>query len=221
MRKYSGGNPDFIHKITRPVKIGLMDVFMYRKIFVFAGLLQGLSATGHGSVSDNNPISPQNGNELPNIILIISDDLGYGDLGCYGQEKIKTPNIDRLAAEGIRFTQAYAGSAVCAPSRSALFEGKHTGHARVRGNYYKDYRESLQPGDYTIAMMLKEAGYATGLFGKWGLGLHNQYGIPRRMGFDQFFGYLNQEHAHNFYPEFLWENETNGFLPGEWLPSFQ
>jgi arylsulfatase A-like enzyme len=152
-------------------------------------------------------------NSPPNIIIIISDDLGFGDLGCYGQEKIKTPNIDRIAAEGIRFTQAYAGSAVCAPSRSTLMEGKHTGNARVRGNYSNDYRESLQPGDFTIAMMLKEAGYTTGLFGKWGLGLHNQHGIPRRMGFDQFFGYLNQGHAHNYYPEFLWENETKVFFP--------
>lgn len=151
--------------------------------------------------------------ELPNIILIISDDLGYGDVGCFGQKKIETPNIDRLAAEGIRFTQAYAGSAVCAPSRSTLMEGKHSGHARVRGNNYKDYRESLQPGDFTIPMMLKEAGYVTGLFGKWGLGLHNQYGIPLKMGFDRFFGYLNQAHAHNYYPEFLWENETKVFFP--------
>lgn len=186
---------------------------MKGKIFVLAGLLQGLSATGHISVAYNNPASPEYGNNLPNIIVIISDDLGYGDIGCYGQEKIKTPNIDRLASEGLRFTQAYAGSAVCAPSRSTLMEGKHTGHARVRGNYYNDYRESLQPGDYTIPMMLKEAGYATGLFGKWGLGLHDQYGIPRKMGYDQFFGYLNQGHAHNYYPEFLWENETKFFFP--------
>ncbi len=162
-----------------------------------------------GNVATQNPILEK----PPNIILIISDDLGYGDLGCYGQEKIKTPHIDRLASEGIRFTQAYAGSAVCAPSRSTLMEGKHTGHARVRGNFYNNYRESLQPGDYTIPMMLKETGYATGLFGKWGLGLHNQYGIPRRMGFDQFFGYLNQGHAHNYYPEFLWENESRVFFP--------
>lgn len=150
---------------------------------------------------------------FPNIIIIVSDDLGYGDLGCYGQDKIKTPHIDRIASEGIRFTQAYSGSAVCAPARSTLMQGKHTGHARVRGNYYNDYRESLQSGDYTIPMMLKEAGYATGLFGKWGLGLHNQYGIPRQMGYDQFFGYLNQGHAHNYYPEFLWENETKVYFP--------
>lgn len=185
---------------------------MNKIIYLFAGLLQGLSAIGFLSVAGNIPV-PQTRNERPNIILIISDDLGYGDLGCFGQEKIKTPNIDRIAAEGIRFTQAYAGSAVCAPSRSTLMEGKHTGHARVRGNYYENYRESLQPGDFTIPMMLKGAGYTTGLFGKWGLGLPNQYGIPRRMGFDQFFGYLNQGHAHNYYPEFLWENETKFFFP--------
>lgn len=171
-----------------------------------------LAANSLSSGSEN-PQTPTN-LKSPNIIVIISDDLGYGDLGCYGQEKIMTPHIDRLAREGIRFTQAYAGSAVCAPSRSTLMEGKHTGHARVRGNFYNDYRESLQPGDFTIPMLLKEAGYVTGLFGKWGLGLQDQYGIPRRMGFDQFFGYLNQAHAHNYYPEFLWENETKVYFPG-------
>jgi arylsulfatase A-like enzyme len=184
-----------------------------RKQDVFVGILCAFNIILYPSHLEGKDASKSGNLKLPNIILIISDDLGYGDIGCYGQEKIKTPNIDRLAAEGIRFTQAYAGSAVCAPSRSTLFEGKHTGHARVRGNYYKDYRESLQPGDYTIPMLLKEAGYATGLFGKWGLGLHDQYGIPRRMGFDRFFGYLNQGHAHNYYPEFLWENETKVFFP--------
>ena len=104
--------------------------------------------------------------ERPNIIFILVDDLGYGDIGCFGQEKILTPSIDKLAGEGIRFTEAYAGNAVCAPCRSSLMQGLHPGHARVRGNSYKSYRESLQEGDYTVAMMLKEAGYKTGLFGK-------------------------------------------------------
>ena len=151
--------------------------------------------------------------EKPNIIFIMSDDLGYGDIGCFGQQKIQTPNIDRIANEGIRFTNAYAGSAVCAPSRSTLMQGLHTGHARVRGNMINNYREGLHKGDYTVAMLLKEAGYTNGLFGKWGLGLHDQYGIPRRMGFDAFYGYLNQRHAHNFYPEFLWNNETREYFP--------
>lgn len=129
--------------------------------------------------------------KAPNIIFILSDDLSWGDLGCYGQEKIKTPNIDRIAAEGMKFTNAYAGSSVCAPSRSSLMQGLHQGHARVRGNAYQSYRESLQEGDYTVAMMLQEAGYKTGLFGKWGLALENQPGIPNKMGFDEFYGYLN------------------------------
>jgi arylsulfatase A-like enzyme len=151
---------------------------------------------------------------LPNIIFILVDDLGYGDIGCFGQEKIKTPSIDRLAREGILFTQAYAGSAVCAPCRSSLMQGLHPGHARVRANMINDYRESLREGDYTLAMMLQEAGYKTGLFGRWGLGLHNQYGIPNRMGFDEFFGYLNQRHAHCQYPEFLYHNTERVFFPG-------
>ena len=151
--------------------------------------------------------------EQPNIIFILVDDLGYGDTGCFGQEKIQTPHIDRLAGEGIRFTQAYAGNAVCAPCRSTLMQGLHPGHARVRGNMIDGYRETLREGDYTVAMMLQEAGYKTGLFGKWGLGLHNQYGIPNKMGFDEFFGYLNQRHAHCHYPEFLYHNEERVYFP--------
>ena len=151
--------------------------------------------------------------EKPNIVFILVDDLGYGDIGCFGQEKIQTPHIDRLAREGIQFTQAYAGSAVCAPCRSTLMQGLHSGHARVRGNMINGYRESLREGDYTVAMMLQEAGYKTGLFGKWGLGLHNQYGIPNKMGFDEFFGYLNQRHAHCHYPEFLYHNEERVYYP--------
>ncbi len=121
----------------------------------------------------------------PNIIFILADDLSWGDLGCYGQKKISTPNIDRIAKEGIKFTQAYAGNSVCAPSRSCLMQGKHPGHARVRDNSYKSYRESLQDGDFTVAMLLKQAGYKTGLFGKWGLSNHNQPGIPNKMGFEE------------------------------------
>lgn len=150
---------------------------------------------------------------LPNIIFILSDDLSWGDLGCFGQEKIETPNIDRIATEGIKFFNAYSGNAVCAPSRSSLMEGKHPGHARVRENTYNGYRESLQPDDYTVAMLLKQAGYKTGLFGKWGLGLYNQPGIPNNMGFDEFFGYLNQRQAHCYYPEFLYHNRERVYYP--------
>jgi len=149
----------------------------------------------------------------PNIIFILSDDLSWGDLGCYGQQKIKTPNLDRIAEEGIKFTQAYAGNSVCAPSRSCLMEGKHPGHARIRDNSYKSYRESLQNGDFTVAMMLKQAGYKTGIFGKWGLGLYNQPGIPGNMGFDEFYGYLNQRQAHCYYPEFLYHNRQRIYFP--------
>ncbi len=151
--------------------------------------------------------------DRPNVVFILVDDVGYGDIGCFGQEKIQTPAIDQLAEEGIRFTESYAGSTVCAPTRSALMQGLHTGHTRVRGNMINDYRESLREGDYTVAMMFQETGYKTGLFGKWGLGLHNQYGIPNHMGFDAFFGYLNQRHAHCQYPEFLYHNTDRVYYP--------
>ncbi|MBM3475290.1 MAG: arylsulfatase [Armatimonadetes bacterium] len=139
----------------------------------------------------------------PNIIFILADDLGYGDLGCYGQKVIRTPNLDQMAAEGLRFTDAYAGSTVCAPSRCALMTGLHTGHCRVRGNALVP----LQPEDVTVAELLKGAGYTTGIIGKWGLGEPDTPGVPNRQGFDTWFGYLNQAHAHNYYPEYLWRNE--------------
>ncbi len=146
----------------------------------------------------------------PNIIFILADDLGYGDLGCYGQQKIKTPRLDRLAAEGIRFTQCYSGSTVCAPSRCSLMTGMHTGHARIRGNALVP----LEPGDTTVAEVLKRAGYRTALFGKWGLGEPDTTGVPNAKGFDEFFGYLNQGHAHNYYPEYLWRNGEKVTLAG-------
>lgn len=145
----------------------------------------------------------------PNILFILADDLGYGDLGCYGQKKIKTPNLDKLAKQGMRFTQAYAGSTVCAPSRSALMEGLHTGHCRVRGNALVP----LRPDDVTIAELLQAAGYVTGLVGKWGLGEPDSTGIPNLQGFDHFYGYLNQKHAHNYYPDYLWRNKEKVPLP--------
>ncbi len=184
------------------------------KTIVAANIFSGCLLFSWGTTGcAPNQKETMNVKERPNIIFIMADDMGYGDLGCYGQTKIKTPNIDRIAKEGIRFTNAYAGSAVCAPSRSALMQGLHTGRARVRGNMFNGYRETLREDDYTVAMMLQEAGYKTGMFGKWGLGLHDQYGIPRRKGFDEFFGYLNQRHAHNHYPEFLYHNETRVYFP--------
>src|SRR4029079_5525724 len=152
----------------------------------------------------------------PNIVFILADDLGYGDVGCYGQRRIKTPNIDRMAAEGMRFTDAYAGAPVCAPSRCVLMTGLDQGHARVRGNMPPNERgAALLPQDVTVARVLKDAGYTTGLIGKWGLGepQGKQQGLPRKQGFDYFFGYLKQGHAHNYYTDYLWRNESKVKFP--------
>ena len=143
----------------------------------------------------------------PNIVFILADDLGYGDLSCYGQKQFSTPNIDALAKEGVRFTQAYSGSTVCAPSRCALMTGLHTGHCRVRGN--KSPEVPLQPEDVTVAELLKKAGYRTGLFGKWGLGYTGTPGIPNKKGFDDFFGYHTQIQAHTYYPHQLYDNGSD------------
>lgn len=140
----------------------------------------------------------------PNIVLIVADDLGYAHLGCYGQREIRTPNIDRLAAEGLRFTDAYAGSSVCAPSRCTLMTGKHTGHCAVRGN---SGGLPLPAGETTMAETLGDGGYATGLFGKWGLGEAGTEGIPSRQGFDEAFGPWHQIHAQFYWPDYLWRNE--------------
>lgn len=144
--------------------------------------------------------------ERPNVIFILADDLGYGDLGSYGQTVIQTPELDRMAGDGIRFTHFYAGATVCAPSRSVLMTGQHTGHTHVRGNAGGPdmTAQSLRDEDVTVAEVLKSAGYSTALFGKWGLGEVGLEGHPLKQGFDTFFGYLNQVHAHNYYPEFLW-----------------
>jgi uncharacterized sulfatase len=140
----------------------------------------------------------------PNIIVILADDLGYGDLGCFGQKVLQTPRLDAMAAEGMRFTQFYAGSAVCAPSRCVLLTGRHAGRAVVRGNSLKPI--VLQPGQPTVASVLKTAGYATACIGKWGVGTPDNLTNPNDVGFDHFFGYVNMSHAHNFYPEFLVRN---------------
>lgn len=141
----------------------------------------------------------------PNIILILADDLGYGDLGCYGQTRIQTPNLDRLAAEGARFTQFYAGASVCSPSRCSLMTGMHNGHNRVRDNV--PHGVFLRPDDVTVAEVLKQAGYTTGAIGKWSLGNPGTWGVANWQGFDYFYGYLDQDHAHHYYPDYLWEND--------------
>jgi arylsulfatase A-like enzyme len=138
----------------------------------------------------------------PNIIYVLADDLGYGDLGCYGQKTLATPNLDRMAAEGMRFTRHYAGSTVCAPSRCVLLTGLHTGHGRIRGNG----AGQLLPTDVTFARVLQENGYATGCFGKWGIGNPPPLNDPAVHGFDEFYGYVNMFHAHNYYPEFVVKN---------------
>jgi arylsulfatase A len=148
-------------------------------------------------------------NKKPNMIFILADDLGYGDLGCYGQTKFKTPNLDRMASQGMRFTQHYAGSTVCAPSRCSLLTGLHTGHCEIRGN-----KEVKPEGQYplssqaiTVARLLQTGGYKTGVIGKWGLGAPGSEGVPRKQGFDYFFGYNCQREAHFYYPTHLWRNE--------------
>jgi arylsulfatase A-like enzyme len=158
----------------------------------------------------------------PNIVLILADDLGYGDLGCYGQKVIATPQLDCMAKEGMRFTHFYAGATVCAPSRSVLMTGQHHGHTRVRGNAgaMNPQAQTLQANDVTVAKVLQQAGYKTALVGKWGLGDVGAaaMGLPRKQGFDQFFGYLNQRHAHNHFPDFLWRNEERVALPNVVTP---
>lgn len=152
----------------------------------------------------------------PNIVFILADDLGCFDVGCYGQKLIRTPNIDRLAAEGTRFTQAYAGATVCAPSRCSLMTGKHQGHAAIRANHSlrNGDRVPLPAGERTVAEILKQAGYTTGIFGKWGLGEPGTEGVPNRQGFDDWFGFLNQDHAVHYYTDHLWRNERKELLKG-------
>lgn len=174
--------------------------------------------------------------QKPNIIYILADDLGYAEVGCYGQEKIETPNIDALAENGIRFTQHYAGAPVCAPSRCVLLTGKHTGHAQIRGNdewasrgdvwdfeamFNNPELEGQRPlkaGTETIGRLLQEAGYKTGIVGKWGLGAPNTAGVPNQQGFDFFFGYNCQRQAHTYFPLHLWKDTSRVLLNNKLVP---
>ena len=159
--------------------------------------------------------APPRSSALPNFVVVLADDLGYGDIGVNGQQRIRTPRIDRIAAEGLRFTQFYSGSTVCAPSRGTFLTGRHTGHAYVRDNHelggFLDEEERGQlplPADHpTVARWLKARGYSTAVVGKWGLGGPGSSGVPTKQGFDFFFGYLDQKQAHNYYPTHLWRNE--------------
>jgi arylsulfatase A-like enzyme len=161
------------------------------------------------------------GGGKPNIIFIMADDLGYADLGCYGQRFIKTPCVDRMAGEGLKFTQCYTGAVVCAPSRSVLMTGQHTGHTRIRGNKGvntpphngQDGRIPLRPEDFTVAKLLQNAGYRTAITGKWGLGEPGSTGLPNDHGFDEWLGYLNQDHAPDYFTDFLWRNKKKQPIP--------
>lgn len=158
----------------------------------------------------------QKKSDRPNIVFIMADDLGYGDLGAYGQKIIETKHLDALAKEGMRFDNFYAGTSVCAPSRSALMTGQHTGHTPVRGNkeLEPEGQQPLADSVQTIAMLLQKAGYATGAFGKWGLGMVDTYGSPSRKGFDEFYGYNCQRQSHRYYPTHLWHNQERIELQG-------
>ena len=183
---------------------------MNRRAFLRAGCAGSLAALTARCLREG---------KRPNIIYILADDLGYGDLSCYGQKRFRTPYIDNLAEEGMRFTNHYSGSTVCAPARCCLMTGMHSGHARVRGNYETGPHGwgaclELRPEDLTVAECLKTAGYATGVFGKWSLGVAETTGAPWKKGFDRFFGYLNQGRAHFYYPEYLMRDDRREVLPG-------
>jgi arylsulfatase A-like enzyme len=159
--------------------------------------------------------STREAKKLPNIIYIYADDMGYAELGCYGQKKIRTPNLDRMARAGMRFTQHYTSTPVCAPARAMLMTGKHGGHSYIRGNFelggFADSEERgqmpLPKEAFTVADLLKQKGYATAMIGKWGMGAAGTVGSPLKHGFDYYYGYLDQKQAHNYYPTHLWEND--------------
>jgi len=152
----------------------------------------------------------------PNVIFVLSDDLAQGDVGCYGQRLIKTPHLDAMAKEGMRFTQTYCGTSVCAPSRTSLMIGQHTGHSPIRANreIQPEGQKPLPAGTYTAAKLLKEQGYATACVGKWGMGMFGTPGSPLKVGFDHFFGYNCQRHAHSYFPTYLYRDDKRFDLPG-------
>ncbi len=189
---------------------------MDRRQFLKQAMFGLTAACSVGAVSSCQGVQLQNktmgiraGNRKPNVIFILADDLGYNELGSYGQKKIKTPNLDKMAAEGMRFTQHYSGQAVCAPSRCALMTGKHMGHAYIRDNYEigGGYQFPISEETLTIAEVFKTQGYATGASGKWGLGGPDSVGHPNKQGFDLFYGNLGQVQAHWYYPPYMWKND--------------
>ena len=190
---------------------------------IFVRLIFGLAALFcMGLQSVRGVTGPPTG---PNVVFILADDLGWGELGCYGQTKIRTPNIDRLSAQGMRFTQHYSGAPVCAPARNVLMTGLHLGHAEIRGN-----KQAVEGGEgqwpistnrITIARVLRDAGYATGAVGKWGLGPVGSSGDPNLQGFDLFFGYNCQAVAHSYFPHHLWSNATQVVINEKPVPGHQ
>ena len=192
-----------------------MTAITRREFVKAAGLTAAFTLPGCTSLSARSSAAWRK----PNIVYILADDLGYAEVGCYGQKKIKTPNIDKLAVEGMKFTQHYSGNPVCAPSRCTLMTGLHTGHSQVRGNKQVGGQEGwklgstiggqwpLEEGTVTVAKILKDAGYTTGAFGKWGLGRVGTTGEPAKQGFDRFYGYNCQRQAHTFYPNHLWSDD--------------
>ena len=155
--------------------------------------------------------------DRPNLIFILCDDLAQGDLGCYGQKLIQTPHLDRMAAEGTRFPQLYSGTSVCAPSRSSLMTGLHTGHCPIRANreVQPEGQKPLPEETITVAQVLKSAGYATACMGKWGMGMFDTSGSPLKKGFDHFYGYNCQRHAHSYFPKYLWNDDQRVVLDGK------
>ncbi|WP_298488156.1 arylsulfatase [uncultured Maribacter sp.] len=196
------------------MKIGIENRAIYLLFLVFSAVL--FVSCQNNNTKRNTKI------KKPNIIFILADDLGYGDLSSYGQTKFKTPNIDQLVANGIKFTNHYSGSTVCAPSRSSLMTGEHTGHTPIRGNKELKDKEGQTPmpaSSVTIAEILKEGGYTTGAFGKWGLGFIGSEGDAINQGFDTFYGYNCQRQAHRYYPTHLWKNDKKVMLEGNNLSS--
>jgi arylsulfatase A-like enzyme len=211
--------------MNRRYQRGRSDLWMQRIAKTLAANLALAWMSATASAQDETKHSAQGAR--PNIIFVMVDDMGYGDLGVYGQQHIRMPNVDQMAREGIRYTDAYAGSTVCAPSRSVLMTGRHTGHTTVRGNTGRPghggvpctgggggMRVPLAEDDITVAKVLQDAGYVTGITGKWGLGEPGTTGIPNRQGFDEWLGLLNQRRAHSHYPEFIWHNEEKLVLEG-------
>lgn len=200
--------------------IGGFKIYKMKKriqILVCALSIVGLYACGSKSSDKKNVSTTTESNiKKPNIIYILADDLGYGDLSSYGQKMFTTPNIDKLASEGMLFTQHYAGNTVCAPSRSTLLTGMHTGHTPVRGNkeIHPEGQHPIPDETYTMAEALKKGGYVTGAFGKWGLGYPGSEGDPVNQGFDVFYGYNCQRLGHNYYPDHLWSNTDSIPLKG-------